>query len=94
MLSFLRIRAIVNGKLIYPLANDRPVVIRVEENNPKVVISDGYHVTEPIELIYHHLNTYYFKVICVIDDIQLIAGSLLVGILYLAGFYTGVFFHL
>ena len=91
MLSFLRIRAIVNGKLIYPLANDRPVVIRVEENNPKVVISDGYHVTEPVELVYHHLNTYYFKVICVIGDVQLLAGGLLTAVLYLIGFYTDFF---
>jgi hypothetical protein len=91
LLSFLRIRAVINGKEIYPLANSKPVKITVMQNNPKVVITDGYHFTEPIELIYHHLNTYYFKVICVIDDMQLIAGCVLLAVLYLLGIYTDIF---
>jgi len=91
LLSFLKIRAVINGTEIYPLASNRPVTITVDANNPKVVITDGYHFTKPVELVYHHLNTYYFKVICVIDDVQLIAGSMLLAVLYLLGFYTGVF---
>ncbi len=91
LLSFLRIRAIVNGNQIYPLYHDQPVTITVEENHPKVVITDGFHFTKPMELVYHHLNTYYFKVICVIDDVQLIAGAFLLVVLYLVGFYTGIF---
>jgi hypothetical protein len=91
LLSFLRIRAVINGKEIYPLTNSKPVRITVMQNNPKVVITDGYHFTQPMELIYHHLNTYYFKVICVIDDVQLIAGCVLLAFLYLLGFYSGIF---
>jgi hypothetical protein len=82
---------VVNGKDIYPLADSRPVMITVMQNNPKLVVTDGYHFTKPIELVYHHLHTYYFKVICVIDDIQLLAGALLLIILYLLGFLTGLF---
>ena len=91
LLSFLRIRVVVNGKEIYPLASSQPIKITVMQNNPKVVVTDGYHFTQPMELVYHHLNTYYFKVICVIDDIQLVAGCVLLAVLYLLGFYTGVF---
>ena len=91
LLSFLKIRVVVNSNEIYPLPNSQPVVITVSENNPKLVVTDGYHFTKPVELVYHHLNTYYFKVICVIDDIQLLAGSLLLIVLYLLGFFTGVF---
>jgi len=90
-MSFLRIRAIINGKEIYPLPDSRPVVVTVEENNPRVVITDGFHFTKPMELVFHHLNTYYFKVVCAIDDMQLIAGSFLLIVLYLLGFFTGVF---
>jgi hypothetical protein len=82
---------VINGKEIYPLSHSEPVKITVTENNPKVVVTDGYHFTKPMELVYHHLNTYYFKVICVIDDVQLIAGILLFVVLYLIGFYTGAF---
>jgi hypothetical protein len=91
LLSFLRIRAVINGKEIYPLANDRPVTITVEKNNPVVVVTDGFHFTQPMELVYHHLNTYYFKVICMIGDVQLLAGTMLLVLLYLLGFYTGFF---
>jgi hypothetical protein len=91
LLSFLKIRAIVNGREIYPLADSRPIVITVDENNPKIVITDGYHFTKPVELVYHHLDTYYFKVVCVIGDLQLLAGSLLLAVLYLVGFFTDVF---
>jgi len=91
LLSFLKIRVVVNGKDIYPLPDSRPVMITVEENNPKVVVTDGFHFTKPMELVYHHLNTYYFKVICVIDDLQLLAGSFFLIFLYLLGTYTDIF---
>lgn len=91
LLNFLRVKAVVNGTEIYALTINKPEVITVMENNPKVVITDGYHITKPLELVYHHLNTYYFKVICVIDNIQLFAGCLLLVVLYLIGLYTGIF---
>jgi hypothetical protein len=42
LLSFLKIRVVVNGKDIYPLLNNRPVVITVQENHPKIVVTDGF----------------------------------------------------
>ena len=91
LLSFLKIRVVVNGKDIYPLTNDKPVLITVEENHPKIVVTDGFHFTKPLELVYHHLNTYYFKVVCGIGDFQLLAGFFLLALLYLLGFYSGLF---
>jgi hypothetical protein len=91
LLNFLHVRAVVNGKDIYALSNNKPVVITVMQNNPKVVITDGFHITKPLELVYHHLNTYYFKVICIIDNMQLFAGCLLLVVLYLIGLYSGIF---
>jgi hypothetical protein len=66
-------------------------MITVMQNNPKVVITDGYHITRPVELVYHHLDTYYFKVVCIIDNMQLIAGSCLLAVLYLVGLYSNMF---
>jgi hypothetical protein len=91
LLSFLKIRVVVNGKEIYPLLNSRPVIITVEENHPKIVVTDGFHHTKPLELVYHHLHTYYFKVICAIGDIQLLAGFFMMALFYLLGFYSGLF---
>ncbi|MEO7393405.1 MAG: hypothetical protein ABIU11_00605 [Chitinophagaceae bacterium] len=89
LLSFLKISAIVNGKEIYPILNTKPVVITVQENNPKIVITDGYHITTPLKLVYKDLNTYCFKIVCSISDQQLFSGFIIMAILYLLGFYTG-----
>ena len=90
MLSFLKIRAIVNGKEIYPLINTKPVVIPVYENNPRIVITDGYHITKPLKLVYKELHTYCFKVSCAISDQQLLAGFIVLAGCYLSGLYTGL----
>ena len=67
------------------------MIITVKENNPKVVITDGFHFTQPRELVYDKLNIYCFKVVCVIDDLQLLVGGVLLCGLYLAGFFSGIF---
>ncbi len=90
LLSFLKIRAVVNGKEIYPLLNTKPVVIPVPENNPKIVVTDGYHITRPLKLVYKDLPVCCFKVSCAITDRQLLVGSMVLAILYLTGMFTGI----
>jgi len=90
LLSFLKIRAIVNGREIYPLADTKPVVIPVMENNPRIVITDGYHITKPLKLVYNDIPAYCFKVVCAITDRQLLLGFMVLAILYLSGLYTGL----
>jgi hypothetical protein len=90
LLSFLKIRAIINGKEIYPLSNTKPVVIPVIKNNPKVVVTDGYHFTKPLKLVYRDLDIYCFKVSCAISDQQLLWGFLVLVTLYISGLYTGM----
>jgi hypothetical protein len=90
LLSFLKLRIIVDNKDIYPLVNDKPVIIPVTNNHPKIVASDGYHFTKPLELDYKEPSYYTFSVTCAIEDIQLLGGGLLV-FFYLLGFWTGVF---
>lgn len=80
----------VNGKEIYPLLNTKPVVIPVPENNPKIVVTDGYHITKPLKLVYKDLPVYCFKVSCAINDLQLYIGFGVLAALYLAGMLTGL----
>lgn len=91
LLSFLAVRIIVNNKEIYPLLTDKPVVIPVEHNFPKIVATDGFHYTKPLELKYEEPSYYRFKVSCAIDDLQLLGGSFLLILFYLLGFLTGFF---
>jgi hypothetical protein len=83
---------VVNGRDIYLLADTRPVVIAVRENNPRIVITDGYHITKPLKLVYKDMNTYCFKVVCALNDRQLYIGLAVLSALYLGGFFTGLLF--
>ncbi len=69
------------------MLNDKPVVIPVHDH-PKVVVTDGFHFTKPIELAYSEPSYYQFMVECAIDDMQLLAGFFLVIFFYLTGFFT------
>ena len=91
MLSFLRIRAIVNGRQIYPLPDGTPVEIELEENNSRLVISDGYHITRPLKLVYKLHDTYHFHVGCAVSDTELLMGFLFLSGFYLVGFFSGIF---
>jgi hypothetical protein len=57
------VQVIVDNKQIYPLYNDQPVLIEVPDNHTKIVVSDGFHFTKPIELNYSQPSFYYFKVV-------------------------------
>jgi hypothetical protein len=56
------------------------------------VITDGYHYTSPLKLVYRELPIYCFKVVCAINDLQLLIGFFVLAALYLGGIYTGLLF--
>ena len=91
LLSILNVRVIVNNKEIYPLSNTEPVIIEVKDNHPRIVVTDGFHFTRPIELTYKQPSYYHFKVVCSIDDMQLLGNAFVLIVFYLLGFFTGVF---
>lgn len=91
LLSFLNVRVIVNDKEIYPLLNDKPVIIPVDINFPKLIVTDGFHFSKPMELVYEEPSYYKFKVECAINDMQLLGGFFLLSLFYLSGFFTDVF---
>jgi len=82
---------IVNNKEIYPLTNEDPVVIEVYDKHPRIVVTDGFHFTKPIDLNYTQPSYYHFKVVCSIDDMQLLGNIFVLIVFYLLGFFTGSF---
>jgi len=91
LLSILNVRVIVNNKEIYPLTNEDPVVIEVYDKHPRIVVTDGFHFTKPIDLNYTQPSYYHFKVVCSIDDMQLLGNIFVLIVFYLLGFLTGSF---
>jgi hypothetical protein len=91
LLSILNVRVIVNNKEIYPLSNTEPVIIEVKDNHSRIVVTDGFHFTRPIDLTYKQPSYYHFKVVCSIDDLQLLGNAFVLIVFYLLGFFTDTF---
>lgn len=82
---------IVNNKEIYPLSNTEPVIIEVKDSHPRIVVTDGFHFTRPVDLTYKQPSYYHFKVVCSIDDLQLLGNAFVLIVFYLLGFFTDSF---
>jgi len=85
LINFLNIRVIINGKDIYTLLPQKPVLISLNENNAKLVATDGFHYTKALELSFPYPQTYQVKVECAIDNNLLITGVVLLVIFALVG---------
>jgi len=82
----------VNGHFIYALVRNKPVVIDMPTNPTKLVVTDGFHITAPLNVTYAKNYTRYFTIVCIIEDAQLIAGFVMILILYAMGFTSGIIF--
>jgi hypothetical protein len=67
----------------------KPIVIDMPTNPTKMVVTDGFHITQPIELVYTKKAVRYFKIVCAIEDAQLLFGLLFTIILYAMGYTSG-----
>jgi len=55
------------------------------------VITDGYHITKPLNINYKEAGTYCsFEVKCAIDDWQMLWGFIVLSAFYLSGYLTGI----
>lgn len=89
LLRFLKLRVVVNGNYIYALVKDRPIVIEMPTNPARLVVTDGFHITDPVELRYEARREQFFKIVCAIDDEQLLVGLVIMAVLYIVGATSG-----
>jgi len=75
LLRFLKLKVIVNGKIIYPVEKKKPVIVPLVNSNAIIVVTDGFHITYPFEV----------AISSAIEDEQLIMGFLLLVLFYSAG---------
>jgi hypothetical protein len=88
-MNFLDIRVIINGSEIYTLRNNKSIVIPLFRKKNKIVATDGYHITEPLELLCHQRATY-LKVVCGIDNDKLVAGIIMLVFSSLIGIISEI----
>jgi len=86
----LKLRLIVNGTYIYSLVKNKPVVVSMPTNPSKIVVTDGFHITKPLEVAYSHRHTYYFQIVCGIENDQLLVGGIIGFLLYMMGMTSGI----
>jgi hypothetical protein len=82
----------VNDLYIYTLEKNKPIVIDIPSNPSKVVVTDGFHITRPLELTYNFAHVYCYKISCAIEDDQLLTGLVLVIFFYALGLATQMLF--
>ena len=90
LLRFLRLRLIVNGTYIYSLVKNKPIIVSIPTNPSKIVVTDGFHITKPLEVTYSHTRTYYFKIVCGIENDQLLVGAIIAALVYMMGATSGM----
>jgi hypothetical protein len=88
-MNFLNIRVIINGKEIYTLRNNNRFVIPLFHKHFRIVATDGFHITKPMEL-YCNNKVAYLKVVCGIDNDQLIAGIIILILTSLIGIISDI----
>ncbi|HVK96424.1 MAG TPA: hypothetical protein VM368_01345 [Flavisolibacter sp.] len=74
---------------IHSLVKKKPVVISIPTNPARLVITDGFHITKPINLVYSNSRVQYYKVRCAIEDDQLIVGLIIMLVTYAMGATSG-----
>ena len=80
----------MNGKIIYTLSKDQTIIIPVIESHPTVVVSDGFHITKPLEITINKRNVKQLHVACAIDDNLLLTGLLLLILFALVGIVSNI----
>ena len=89
LLNFFSVRVIVNGKDIYELRPGRPRVISVSRKS-QLVATDGFHISQSLEIFYDRPKTYHLKITCAIDNNQLVTGFVLMILFGLVGALSNI----
>ena len=77
---------------ICPLEKDQNIIIPAHSSHSKIVATDGYHYTNPIDVDHKDKRIRFIKVGCAIDDNLLITGLVIHVLFYLVGSTSGIAF--
>lgn len=74
---------------IYHLRKNKPVLVTMPTNPSKIVVTDGFHITQPVELRFRP-RTDYFNIVCAIDNDVLVGGGIFMLMFFAMGATSGV----
>ncbi len=90
LLNFLDVRVVINGNVIYPLRREEPVVITLPQRPTSLVVTDGFHISPPMQVDCFPRQACYLHVVCAIDDGLVYVGILLLAICILVGIISDI----
>jgi len=68
------------------------VIVALEEDHPQIVLTDGFHFSEPRNLNFEKPGYFSFEVETPLSDWRLFKGGVLLSFLYLLAMLTGFLF--
>lgn len=74
---------------IYALQKGRPIVVNMPTNPSRIVVTDGFHVTGPIQIAYTPQRKHYFTVACIVENDVLVGGGVGMLLLFFMGLTSG-----
>jgi hypothetical protein len=89
LLRFAPLRLVVNGMQIYPLRKNKPVLITMNTTPSRIVVTDGFHITQPLELKYNQ-RAGRFDIVCAVDNDVLVGGLIFMLMFFAMGATSGV----
>jgi hypothetical protein len=85
LLRLMGMRAVVNSQHLYELAEAAPVAIPFADATVTLMVTNGFHTSEQLQLSFEPGSTYFFQVNAVVNNTGLTAmvlASLLLFVLY------------
>jgi hypothetical protein len=68
---------------------NRPVVVILQTAPSKLVVTDGFHITAPVQVTYSPKRTYYFTIACIVENDVLVGGGIAMTMLFFMGLSSG-----
>ena len=75
---------------IYNLRKGKPIIVTMPTNPSRIVVTDGFHITSPLQITYTPQRTHYFTIACIIENDVLVGGAIFMTLLFFMGLTSGV----
>lgn len=79
---------------IYPLQKGKPLVVTVPTSPARLVVTDGFHITAPMQISYTPQRTLYLTIACIVENDVLIGAAVVMTLLFFMGLSSGFVFLL
>ena len=74
---------------IYALRKGKPIVVTMPTNPSRIVVTDGFHITAPVQISYSPQRKHFYTIACIVENDVLVGGALFMTLLFFMGLSSG-----